>query len=60
MLNDELKTRVGKMVDESMMMPANKQKEREELELATQEFLRRKGRIIELRPDPTITESLRF
>ena len=60
MLNDELKTRVGKIVDESMMTPANKQKDREKLELETQEFLRRKGRIIKLRPDPTIADSLRF
>jgi hypothetical protein len=60
MLNEELKARVGKMVDESMMTPANKQRDREKLEIETQEFLRRKGRIIELRPDPTIAESLLF
>ena len=60
MLKDELKTKVGRMVDDSMKSPCNKQREREELERATQEFLRRKGRIIELRPDPTIAKSLLF
>ena len=60
MLNEELKTQLGKLVDESMMTPANKQSKREELERDTEAFLRRKGRVIELRPDPTIAESLRF
>ncbi len=47
-------------VYESMKGVNCKQKEREELERATEEFLRRKGRIVELRPDPTIADSLRF
>lgn len=42
-------------VYESMKGVNCKQKER-----ATEEFLRRKGRIVELRPDPTVAESLRF
>lgn len=59
MLNDELKTRVGRMVDDSMKSPCNKQKEREELERATQEFLRN-GKIHELPPSQEKAESLRF
>jgi hypothetical protein len=59
MLNDELKTRVGRMVDDSMKSPCNKQKEREELERATQEFLRN-GKIHELPPSQENAESLRF
>lgn len=59
MLNDELKTKVGAMADDAMKSPCNKQKEREELELLTKQFLR-KGKIHELPPSTERAESLRF
>ena len=60
MLNEEIKPRTNSMTDDAMKAPCNKQKEREDLERATEEFLRRKGRIVELRPDPTIADTLLF
>lgn len=59
MLNDELKPRPNGMADDSMKSPCNKQKEREELELLTKQFLR-KGKINELPPSQERAESLRF
>ncbi len=59
MLNDEIKTRVGAMVDDAMKSPCNKKKEREELELLTKQFLR-KGKIHELPPSQEKVESLGF
>jgi hypothetical protein len=60
MLNDELKTKVGALVDDSMKSPKCKQQEREELERLTKEFLRKKGKVIELAPSSDKAESLRF
>jgi hypothetical protein len=60
MLNDELKTKVGTLVDDSMKSPRCKQQEREELERLTKEFLRKKGKVIELAPSTERAESLRF
>lgn len=58
MLNEELKTKIGQIVDESMMTPINKQHAREKLERETQGFLRARGEIIEL--DPAVAASLLF
>jgi len=59
MLHEELKPRPDSMADDSMKAPCNKQKEREELELLTKQFLR-KGKIHELPPGQEKVESLRF
>ena len=60
MLNDELKPRLNSMADDAMKSPCNKQREREELERATEEFLRRKGEIHELPPSQEKADSLLF
>lgn len=60
MLNDELKTKVAALVDDSMKSPKCKQQEREELERLTNEFLRKKGKVLELPPSNDKAESLRF
>lgn len=60
MLNDELKTKVGALVDDSMKSPKCKQQEREELDRLTNEFLRKKGKVIELAPSTERAETLRF
>lgn len=60
MLNDELKTKVGALVDDSMKSPKCKESERLEIERKTKEFLRRKGKVLELAPSTERADSLRF
>lgn len=60
MLNDELKTKVGTLVDDSMKSPMCKESERQRIERETKEFLRKKGKVIELAPSTEQAESLRF
>lgn len=60
MLNEELKTHVTKIADDAMKSPKCKQAEREELERDVKEFLRTKGKVLELAPSTERAESLRF
>ena len=60
MLNDELKRKVGAIVDDSMKSPKCKESERKRIERETKEFLRRKGKVIELAPSTERTDSLLF
>lgn len=60
MLNDELKTKVGALVDDSMKSPKCKESERKRIERETKEFLSKKGKVIELPPSTERAESLRF
>lgn len=60
MLTDETKPRLSGIAEDAIKSPECKKAEREELEKLTEEFLRRKGRVIELRPDPTRADSLLF
>lgn len=59
-LNEELKTRVGKMADDAMKSPKCKESERQRIERETKEFLRRKGKVVELAPSTERADSLRF
>lgn len=60
MLNDELKTKVGALVDDSMKSPKCKQQERQRIERETKEFIRKKGKVIELAPSTERADSLLF
>ena len=60
MLNEELKTPVGKLIDDSMKAPKCKDSERNEIAAKTLEFLRKSGKIIELTPSQERAETLRF
>ena len=59
MLNEEINPRTNSMDDDAMKTPCNKQKEREELELLTKQFLRR-GKINELPPSLERADTLLF
>lgn len=60
MLNEELKTPVGRLIDDSMRAPKCKDAERNEIAAKTLEFLRKSGKITELPPSDERAESLRF
>lgn len=60
MLTEELKPRPSGILDDSMKAPCCKERERLEIERKTKEFLRRKGKVVELAPSSERAESLRF
>lgn len=48
------------MADDAMKSPKCKESERQRIERETKEFLRRKGKVVELAPSSDKADSLRF
>lgn len=59
-LSEELRPKKSAVIDDAMKASCCKEAQRKELEDATKEFLRRKGKVLELAPSTARAETLRF
>lgn len=59
-LHEELKPKKNSVIEDALKTPCCKEAQRKELEDKTNEFLRRKGKVLELAPSTERAETLRF
>lgn len=59
-LHEELKQNKSALIDDAMKAPCCKEAKRKELEADMKEFLRRKGKVVELAPSTERAETFRF